>query len=1000
MALRKPPPPRSLKGKPKPPAPSAGGGKRLPPPPGTIAGQVGAPPGPSSKPGAFNPAALNLGAPEHKSPSLLGQLKNAVTALPSGIAHMGAQAYTSLNNAGNDIVGSVRNVAHPSRDPLLQSWDNTKGRFPLVEDFRASASRTGGRLADLGAFLGGSLPGTKAHEGWAQTKYAQASREGNIVGALLEDLANASIVAAGAGKVAGVAGEAGLPGAEAASSGLNTAARLGGEAAGGPAKVFTALPNVGFKVAERFGGPGSVGEAASSAGEALARKFPDLARVAPSLTAQGRDALAMLEEGKTRAAAAAQHGNIVVKRAEAAVPDLAEQQAANLIRTGQADVLSRLPEATPPETLAQWATGAGPERFQVLPEAAKLAQDYAAGRLAPDVAARLEQGGQIMREGLSAPRTEGTIGRGLNPEQLGYEPLDVPGTKALTEAGVDPGVSVDVAPARLRPAMATAQRIRGDLLQMVQDETLHPAARQAALTIAEDVPHTLSKLEAAGIDPEHLIGGGREPLTGGSTPGIPRRKVPLSEKMQRETTSTQYGFRAQAQLETKRAVEIIRDDTAQQFEAKFGKDASEVLGDTAGMTPQSVMREMAHEGFAPLGRGMTGDLVDANTKYIPSTLKAAFDKEFAPRDQGFFLSKLSRGNSAWKSWVLPISPKWHMGNIIGNTLMATVGGGLNPVELVLNLKRARDLIKSGDEAALPARLFESNVMRQEMIRLFGDASLESASLLRRSLAKSYAFNTFVDDTFRSAVYLTKIGDGLAPDIAIREALKAMGDFTNMKPWERNIAREVVPFYAWARHITGLTLRLPVEHPMRVAWTLHLADLYGDDQSALPDFLKGSLRFGDKFITANNLNPFSDPTRTPIFTPSGLGQALSPFLKVPAQMLTGVDASHGFKQTSRPLSVGKYGARAERLPGMLPLKELPGIVANQVPIWRTARDVIPVPGVQSWGAPGARYGTGEPIGQGADRLGGGEPRWQTILRSLGPFPRRVTQDEIDQAMQGK
>ena len=65
----------------------------------------------------------------------------------------------------------------------------------------------------------------------------------------------------------------------------------------------------------------------------------------------------------------------------------------------------------------------------------------------------------------------------------------------------------------------------------------------------------------------------------------------------------------------------------------------------------------------------------------------------------------------------------------------------------------------------------------------------------------YGVNQFMDNMARSAVYIGKRQKGQSVELATREALRAMGDFTKMNDFERNVIRRVVPFYAWQKHIT-------------------------------------------------------------------------------------------------------------------------------------------------------------------------------------------------------
>jgi hypothetical protein len=214
-------------------------------------------------------------------------------------------------------------------------------------------------------------------------------------------------------------------------------------------------------------------------------------------------------------------------------------------------------------------------------------------------------------------------------------------------------------------------------------------------------------------------------------------------------------------------------------------------------------------------------------------------------------------------------------------------------------------------------------------------------------------------------------DGLEPEqYAIREALRVMGDFSKMAPWERK-AVAVMPFYRWARHITQLTVRLPLEHPMRVAWMLKIPQLFGQDQEELPAWLQGSIRMGDWVLPSNFLNPFGDvagPTGPPglggaLLDPDSFARSLSPAIKIPVAALTGNDLSSGFgadvtmptesrridPNTGRPTTTGLLDYRGGN---GVNLSGLANYSINQLPIARNIRDLI--------GGDHARYDTGERI----------------------------------------
>jgi hypothetical protein len=238
--------------------------------------------------------------------------------------------------------------------------------------------------------------------------------------------------------------------------------------------------------------------------------------------------------------------------------------------------------------------------------------------------------------------------------------------------------------------------------------------------------------------------------------------------------------------------------------------------------------------------------------------------------------------SAWKISVLPLSPRWHSGNMLGNALMVTAGSDLTLREVRRALPEAHR--KAGSpggriapvvDDAYEARLATtSNVLelaqgtsqakRMDHIgrrgRLMtvdperaGQRLPRAREAARRGIDTSYSFNQYVDNVSHLLVYLAKKNrrkETLAglrkdfeagrisearykqlrdfeptPEQMVTESVRVAGDFTNMPAYQQKYLRRVVPFVAWYKHITRLVAGLPVENPYRAMWLLHLSDLW-------------------------------------------------------------------------------------------------------------------------------------------------------------------------------
>lgn len=257
--------------------------------------------------------------------------------------------------------------------------------------------------------------------------------------------------------------------------------------------------------------------------------------------------------------------------------------------------------------------------------------------------------------------------------------------------------------------------------------------------------------------------------------------------------------------------------------------------------------------------------------------------------------------------------------------------------------------------------------------------------------RSYHFNGFMDDLNRVAVYLEKhrtmtprdlaefaaqhpalkaLGADSAKirkEAAVRMSLDALGNFRKMSPVERQVIRRAVPFYAWMKHITTLAVRLPLTNPVRVAWMLHLADLYGEppEFDILANTFAANLDLPligqTNYIRAPRANPFEDVIVAPTSGSLG-GIAKSAASSVgPIPRLAG--AAFGFDtrtvgMMNRPPGTAErdsYG-RDSLTPLLTRPKELLSFAANMTPLGQIGQSAIDT---AKYGHPVLRYPTGQP-----------------------------------------
>ena len=221
----------------------------------------------------------------------------------------------------------------------------------------------------------------------------------------------------------------------------------------------------------------------------------------------------------------------------------------------------------------------------------------------------------------------------------------------------------------------------------------------------------------------------------------------------------------------------------------------------------------------------------------------------------------------WKMGVLAYSPRWHVNNMVGGTVLGSLAG-VPPWRLAKPISAAERL-------AVPERMGAQTFIFSEMIApRLGAAPLTASGGVARAVANaapvrlpvsgaqafadfSFGVNSAVDKHFRQRVYLGKAhqrarteliketGSNLVAsrDILMRmqrfakdpkvaqELLNATDrvffNFNRLSPTERRYARRVMPFWSWYREIARITANMPSTRPVRAKLVQGLSDAVKD-----------------------------------------------------------------------------------------------------------------------------------------------------------------------------
>lgn len=325
------------------------------------------------------------------------------------------------------------------------------------------------------------------------------------------------------------------------------------------------------------------------------------------------------------------------------------------------------------------------------------------------------------------------------------------------------------------------------------------------------------------------------------------------------------------------------------------------------------------------------ELASANRPYyIPKSMQKAFE-DLAPKQASELVRAWDKGIGTWKQAALPWSPRWHIGNVVGNTINAAVVGEMSLKDMITYFDKARQEMKNPTTRGATA--VQGRGLTEELMGDVGTARTRPGALYQSATAKSFAINEAVDNLSHVMVYLKKLDEGKlagksareAEEAAVNASLNAMGDFANMSQFERYTIRRVIPFYSWYKHMSKVAFRLPIDNPARVAWTMHLADMYGPEGEEEGNFLEGRLPLsGGGFMTIPGSPEAGDIKDNPLTSPKAALGAVAP----PAQWIA---ASAG-------LNLGR-GRELTAGPGQSWLSGAAGYAANQTPQTRMLADLI-------------------------------------------------------------
>lgn len=337
--------------------------------------------------------------------------------------------------------------------------------------------------------------------------------------------------------------------------------------------------------------------------------------------------------------------------------------------------------------------------------------------------------------------------------------------------------------------------------------------------------------------------------------------------------------------------------------------------------------------------------------WIPKTIARNMERMFKAKD--YKVAALTDPVlKVFRTSILPLAPRWHINNIGGGAIMTAAQTGPGVLKFIGEAWRmaktgelhhidgmppagmgsmSMELIEWNKKATFSDRVAAAHAFKGgQTMRRLSESTKPAREGFNNLIEKSYRFNQFFDDFYRSLAYLygndKAITKGLSKEAAQQSGIalvrKTMQQWDRMTPLERTIMRSVFPFYGWANHILRFAYRYPIDHPYRVAITASIARAELEDLgSGLPQYFLDSFFLGhpDKNgnVTALNLggiNPFRDVAN--YFTIAGFTGNVNPLIGTVLQSL-GINPGKGSQDLFPDL---QYDSTTGRLvaknPGLL------------------------------------------------------------------------------------
>ena len=336
----------------------------------------------------------------------------------------------------------------------------------------------------------------------------------------------------------------------------------------------------------------------------------------------------------------------------------------------------------------------------------------------------------------------------------------------------------------------------------------------------------------------------------------------------------------------------------------------------------------ASTGLDPSEFGLNPD----ETYYLPREFGKQMDKMFNPKSPNALSGAYDKSTGVFKYSILALSPRYTAHIALGGSMLLILRAHPSAFLYVGKAMKEVNAYHRGEISELDPMVFKGPTAYgspDQVILSRGGASLAKLNLqeklvsmginpkvatvaqfLRAAGDINFRFTNYISDMQRAVAFLdgarhaegkktyidATTGEKVAmtSDRAHQEGMMAvervMGNLQAMTPLERGVARKIMPFYGWTKHIIKYVLTYPSDHPWRTQFLSTLATQNSENFSSGLDqrmqllFFIGSPDPSGNItaVDARQMNPFRDVAN--YATLGGWFSALNPIITGPLETI--------------------------------------------------------------------------------------------------------------------